>query len=124
MPRVAQKDQRSTVSCSDGSRGGQCASKPTRWNWNSGITSSSNTGSSDVFVENIGVVRKNDIMTSHANGAPCVTSAVNHTPYLNTYSPNVFVNNREVGRVGDTYNGGTGFNHVITSTQGTVFANG
>lgn len=123
MPQVAQKDQRSTVSCSDGAQGSVCATRPTRYNWNSGITSASNTGSSDVFAENIGVVRKNDIMTSHPDGAPCVTSPVNHTPFLNTYSPNVFANNREVGRVGDTYNGGTGFNHVITSTQGTVFAN-
>lgn len=123
MPAVAQKDGASQVSCTDGAQGPVCANRPTRWTWTSGITSTSNTGSSDVFVANIGVVRKNDTMSSHPDGAPCVTSPVSHTPFLNTYSPNVFVNNREVGRVGDTYNGGTGFGHTISSTQTTVFAN-
>jgi hypothetical protein len=69
------------------------------------------------------MVRSFDRMTSHPDGEPCVTSPVNHIPFLNTYSPNVFVNYRNVGRLGDTYNGGTIFNHVIVSTQGTVFAN-
>jgi hypothetical protein len=69
------------------------------------------------------MVRSFDRMTDHPDGEPCVTSTINHTSFLNTYSPNVFVNYRNVGRVTDTYNGGTIFNQVIVSTQGTVFAN-
>lgn len=124
MPAVAQKDGASSVSCTDGAQGSVCATKPTKWNWNSGITSSSDTGSGDVFVESIGAVRKDDTMTSHPDGSPCTPSPINHTPFLNSFSPNVYVNGRQVGRIGDTYNGGTGFGHTISSSQGTVFANG
>ena len=123
MPAVAQKDGVSTVAATDGAQGSLCGTKPTRFNWNTPTTQVSNTGSSDVFVENIGAVRKDDIMISHPDGDPCTTSPINHAPALNTYSPNVFVNDREIGRIGDTYNSDNHYSHTITSGAGTVFAN-
>ena len=128
MPAVAHKDGNSTVSCTDGVRGSVCATdsfgSPIRWNWDTDTTQSSNAGSTDVFANNIGVVRKDDIMISHQHGDPCVASAVNHAPPLDTYSPNVFANNKEIGRIGDHYDGdGTSQTHEITSGSPDVFAN-
>ena len=74
-----------------------------------------NTGSSDVFVNNIGVVRKGDINRSHrVSGRGC---SVSHSVALTATSSTVFVNNKGVGRVGDAYGGET-----ISSGSPTVFA--
>lgn len=123
MPAVAKKDGSSSVTCSDGSQGGVCATKPTRYNWNAESTQSSDVGSADVFVENIGVVRDGDAMISHPDGDPCVQSPSNHSPTLSTFSPNVFANNKQIARIGDKYNNGTAFDHTISTGASTVFAN-
>lgn len=121
MPAVAKKDGVSQISATDGAKGTPCASG--RFNWNSATTQSSDQGSSDVFAENIGVVRKDDAMISHPDGDPCVSSPVNHAPTLSTYSTNVFANFKEIGRVGDNYKNSTSFDHIISTGASTVFAN-
>lgn len=130
MPAVAWKDGKSSVACTDGSRGTVCrrspapASTPIAWNWDIDTTQASNVGSDDVYANNIGVVRKDDIMKSHPHGDPCTASAINHSPPLDTYSPNVFANNKNIGRIGDHYDGdGTSQTHEITSGSPNVFAN-
>jgi hypothetical protein len=122
MPAVAKKGGSSNVRCTDGARGSSCGRNV--WHWNTGTTQASDAGSSDVFIENVGVVRKGDIMKSHPDGDPCVSSPVNHAPALSTYSPNVFANNLPIGRVGDVYDSDGHYDHAITSGAGTVFANG
>lgn len=123
MPAVAQKDGVSTVSATDGAQGSLCATRPNRYNWNTPTTQTSNEGSGDVFAENIGVVREDDAMISHPDGSPCTISAINHAPTLSTYSSNVFVNGKRIGRIGDKYNSDGSFNHTISSGAATVFAN-
>lgn len=123
MPSVAQKDGVSTVSATDGAKGSLCGTKPSRWNWNTPTTQVSAAGSNNVFVENIGVVREDDAMVSHPDGNPCTTSPINHAPTLSTYSPNVYANNKRIGRIGDKYNSDGHYNHTISSGASTVFAN-
>jgi len=129
MPGVAWKGGSSSVACTDGVRGSVCAlcggrnKYACRWHWDVPVTSSSNAGSGDDFANNIGVVRSGDIMSAHPHGVPCVPSPVNHTPGLSTFSPNVFANNKPIGRIGDKYNAGTPFDHTITSGSGDVIAN-
>lgn len=63
-------------------------------------------------------------MKSHPHGDPCTASPVNHSPPLDTYSPNVYANNKPIGRIGDHYDGdGTSQTHQITSGSSNVFAN-
>ena len=129
MPLVALKDGNSNVSCTDGVKGTACAfdefGTAIRWNWNTDTTQSSDAGSNNVFANNIGVVRKTDVMVSHPHGDPCVPSATNHSPPLDTYSPNVYANNLEIGRIGDHYDGdGTSQTHQISSGSTNVYANG
>lgn len=131
MPGVAWKDGSSTVECTDGEQGTVCRRSPApdntpiAWNWDVDTTQSSNAGSGDVFANNIGVVRRDDVMISHPHGDPCTASAINHAPPLDTYSPNVFANNKEIGRIGDHYDGdGTSQTHEITTGSTDVFANG
>ena len=55
-------------------------------------------GSSDVFVNGIGVSRQGDNNTTHLlPGTPCPP----HTPAITTGSTTVFVNGKGCGRVGD-----------------------
>lgn len=124
MPAVAQKGGASSVAATDGAQGTLCGTRPNRWNWNIPTTQASATGSNDVFAEFIGIVREDDIMVSHPDGDPCTTSPINHAPALSTFSPNVFINNKAVGRIGDKYNSDGHFDHTITSGSSTVFANG
>jgi hypothetical protein len=121
MPAIAQKSGSSSVSCTDGARGSPCAKN--RWLWNTPTTQVSDAGSGDVFAENIGVVRDGDIMISHPDGNPCTGGPIPHAPALSTFSPNVFVNNKAVGRIGDKYDSDGHHSHTISATQGTVFAN-
>jgi uncharacterized Zn-binding protein involved in type VI secretion len=102
MPGIARKGGTDSVASPDGSGPG-C-----------GLSSTQATaeGSSDVFVNGIGVVRKDDAMNTH-NGPGCIP----HAPTLSTYSGSVFVNGRNVGRLGDSYNG-----HRISSASTNVFA--
>jgi uncharacterized Zn-binding protein involved in type VI secretion len=74
-------------------------------------------GSQNVFVNNIGAVRKDDLCEVHTilSGSSCVP----HQVPLSTCSSTVFVNNKGVGRKGDFYNG-----HELISGSGNVFAGG
>lgn len=120
MPAAALNGGASSVTCTDGAQGSSCARG--KYNWNSGITSASDAGSSDVIINGKGAVRAGDVMASHPDGDPCVAAPVNHAPTLSSYSSTVFVNGKGMGRVGDVYNGGTGFSHTIASGSGNVFA--
>jgi hypothetical protein len=121
MPAVAKKSGSSAVACTDGAQGHPCGTGV--YHWDTPTTQASAAGSNDVFAENVGVVRKDDTMKSHPDGDPCVSSPVNHAPALSTYSPNVFANNKPLGRVADKYNSDGHFSHTITTGAGTVFAN-
>lgn len=79
-------------------------------------TTVTDTGSSDVFVNGIGVVRKNDLTAVHL--IPSGPACVPHVVSLSSYSPDVFANGLNVGREQDSYNG-----HTLTSGSSTVFAN-
>ena len=128
MPEVALKDEKSSVACSDGAKGTECDwdefGSPIKWHWDTDTTQASDAGSSDVFAESTGVVRKDDVMKSHANGDPCVASASNHTPKVSTYSSTVFANGKNIARIGDKYNSESLQDHEITTGAGTVFAGG
>lgn len=126
MPNVARKDGVDAVNTGHG-----CDTQ-----------TGTNTGSGDVFVNNIGVVRKNDVTQSHGYptvilvfvpdeeppedpppdyiGGTYVEEIVcnPHTVPLTTYSPNVFANNLNIGRLGDSYSG-----EVLVSGSPNVFAN-
>lgn len=121
MPAVARMSGKDTVSCTDGARGSSCGKNV--WHWNSPTTQKSAAGSPNVFVNNIGVVRKNDAMGSHPDGDPCTGGPINHAPALSTHSPNVFANNKQIGRVGDKYDSDGHYDHTISSGSGNVFAN-
>ena len=130
MPGVALKDEESSVACTDGVVGTVCATSgapsftPIKWYWNTDTTQKSNAGSSDVFAEGTGVVRKDDAMKAHANGDPCVASATNHTPAVSTFSSTVFANGKNIARIGDKYNSESSQDHEITTGATTVFAGG
>jgi uncharacterized Zn-binding protein involved in type VI secretion len=129
MPEVALKDEKSSVACDDGAIGTVCAVEPgtgtpIKWNFNTDTTQKSDAGSSDVFAEGTGVVRKDDAMKAHANGDPCVAAAVNHTPTVSTFSSTVFVNGKNIARIGDKYNSESSQDHEITTGATTVFAGG
>ena len=129
MPGVALKDEKSSVACDDGAIGTVCAVEPgtgtpIKCNFNTDTTQKSDAGSSDVFAEGTGVVRKDDAMKAHANGDPCVATAVNHTPTVSTFSSTVFVNGKNIARIGDKYNSESSQDHEITTGATTVFAGG
>ena len=128
MPGVSLKDEKSSVACSDGAIGTVCATSgapsftPIKFNFDTDTTQKSNAGSSNVFAEGTGVVRKGDAMKAHANGDLCVASAVNHAPTVSTHSSTVFVNSKEIARIGDKYNSESNQDHKITTGATTVFA--
>ena len=128
MPAVALKDEVSSVACEDGAIGTVCLTSgapsftPIKWNFDTDTTQKSDAGSSDVFAESTGVVRKDDAMKSHANGDPCVASASNHAPTVSTYSSTVFANGKNIARIGDKYNSESLQDHEITTGATTVFA--
>jgi len=109
----------SVVTCTDGIIGTPCAFSPTgtpiAWLWNTPSVSSSSLCSTDVLINGIGAVRLGDIMAAHPDGAPCTPSPIPHTPALSTGSATVFVNGKPMGRVGDLYNTGTAFVHIIST---------
>ena len=126
MPAVARKDGADSISTNHG-----CDTQTV-----------TDTGSNNVFVNGIGIVRKNDTTVPH--GYPTVISVFvpdpeppedpppgyiggsyvdeivcnPHTVALTTYSPNVFANNLNIGRLGDSYSG----ENLITGSSN-VFAN-
>jgi hypothetical protein len=127
MPAVARKDGADTISTGHG-----CDT-----------TTTTLTGSNNVFANGIGVVRKND--TSQSHGFPTIITVFvpdpppppedpppgyiggtfvdeivcnPHTVVLTTYSDNVFANDLNIGRLGDSYSG----ENLITGSPN-VFAN-
>ena len=72
------------------------------------------SGSSNVFVHNEPIHRKDDTNTPHTHCPPVYSTTVS------SYSPDVFANNLNVARQGDSYTCGA---YVKTVTQGDVFAN-
>lgn len=103
MPAVARKSGVDQVYSPHGS-GRNCAS-PT--------IQATNAGSSRVFIQGIGVVRRGDIMTEHP--AP---GCAPHAPALDLGSSRVFSEGLGVGRIGDTYGG----EHPITTGSSRVFS--
>ena len=99
MPAVARKNGKDTIATNHG-----CDT-----------TTVTNEGSSNVFINNIGAVRKGDLLTTHT--IPSGPACVPHTVPLTTYSSTVYVNGKNVGRKGDQYSG-----HTITSGSPDVFA--
>ena len=71
------------------------------------------TGSGDVFVVGHGIHRKTDLNEPHIAHQSILTDIVTH-------SPDVFANDLEVARIGDTYSCDA---QVKSTTQTTVFAN-
>lgn len=101
MPEVARKSGTDSVSTKHG-----CQSITT-----------TDQGSSDVFVNGIGAVRRGDRNRSHAAPIGPKGSCVPHTMVLTSYSGTVFVNGLNVGRKGDRY----GNEEIISGSQN-VFA--
>ena len=90
MPAVARKNSVDSVQSPHGT--GVCCVSPT--------VHSTNEGSSDVFVNGIGVVREDDTMIPHTYPDPCCNI---HEPPLKKFSSKVFVNGKRMGRIGDVY---------------------
>lgn len=109
MPNVARKAAVDTVSSPDGTPGTPCSGG---FICDSPSTQATAAGSSDVFIEGIGVVREGDAMLAHP--AP-VCGCSSHAPTLSSFSSRVYANGKRIGRVGDAYNG-----HVISSGATTV----
>ena len=128
MPGVALKDEVSLVECSDGAIGTVCETSgppsftPIKFNFDTDTVQESDAGSDNVFAEGTGVVRKDDAMKAHANGDLCVATATNHAPTVSTHSSTVFVNGKEIARIGDKYNSESSQDHEITTGATTVFA--
>ena len=108
MPGIARKSGTDPVNTVHGATGGiRCNASPT--------TVATSGGSSNVFVNGIGVVREGDAVASHNNGSACST----HAPGLTSFSGNVKVNGKGIGRLNDTYGCGA----RITGGSSNVFAN-
>jgi uncharacterized Zn-binding protein involved in type VI secretion len=101
MPAIARKDGVDTVSINHPTCQGSTVT---------------DAGSADVFVNGIGIVRKDDVVKSHTFAPPACPS---HAPGLVTFSPDVFVNSLNVGRLGDKYGCGAS----ISSGSPNVFVN-
>lgn len=99
MPKVARKDGVDSINTNHG-----CDA-----------TTVTDEGSTKVFVEGIGVVRNGDKCAVHL--LPSGKSCVPHQVSLTTYSSKVKADGKEVGRIGDSYNG-----HQITSGSDKVYA--
>lgn len=108
MPGIARKDAVDKVQSPDGTGSG-C---------NSPLLSYTQEGSTNVFINSVGVVREGDAMQTHP-GPGCSP----HAPVLASFSPNVFVNGLRVGRLGDYYIAPGSGQHPIISASTNVFAN-
>lgn len=104
MPAVARGNGRDTVFSKTGTA--RCCAYH--------INTSTNQCSSNVFVNNVGVVRQGDAVTPHPFGGGCCTT--DNFP-LTTFSNKVFINDRGAGRIGDEYT----TDNIITSGSVNVF---
>lgn len=102
MPPVARKEGKDSVSINHPTCQGSTATS---------------AGSSDVFVNSIGVVRRDDAVESHTFAPPACPS---HAPGLVSFSGSVFANGLNLGRLGDAYGCGA----TISSGSPNVFAGG
>lgn len=101
MPEVARKSGADSVSTKHG-----CQSVTT-----------TDEGSSNVFVNGIGVVRRGDKNMSHTAPIGPRGSCRPHTMALSSYSGTVFANGLNIGRRGDRY----GIEEIISGSTN-VFA--
>lgn len=99
MPAVARKSETDTIDTGHG-----CTA-----------TTTTDEGSSDVFINGIGACRVGDAITIHTT--PSGYKCVPHTAFINEGSSSVFVNNKSIARKGDSADEGK-----ITSGSPTVFA--
>lgn len=76
------------------------------------------TGSTNVLVNDYGVVREGDTVGAHASGIGGTCSGTD-TSTLTTYSSTVFVNDKGIGCNGDKYTS----DNTITSGSTDVFSN-
>lgn len=104
MPAIARKNSTDTVRSPHGT-GPNCESPE---------DDSTDEGSSDVFVNGIGVVREGDKMITHPK--PGCTA---HAPVLKKFSSKVYANGKRIGRVDDAYV--EAGDHVIKSGSSNVF---
>ena len=102
MPAIARKDATDTVAINHATCQGSTVT---------------DEGSSNVFVNGIGVVREGDKVKSHTPSPPACPS---HAPPLSTFSPNVYANGKKIGRLGDQFECGAS----ISSGSPDVYANG
>jgi hypothetical protein len=126
MPAVARKDSADTIATGHG-----CDA-----------TTTTLTGSGNVYVNSIGIVRRGDLSQVHnyevidsrlvESPAPdpvpedyvpsyyteYYSTCVPHQVSLTSYSGNVFANDLNIGRLGDSYSG-----HTLSSGSPNVFAN-
>jgi uncharacterized Zn-binding protein involved in type VI secretion len=106
MPAVARKNSVDQVQSPHGT--GVCCVSPT--------IHSTDQGSSDVFVNGIGVVREDDTMIPHTYPGPCCDI---HVPPLKRFSSKVYVNGKRLARIGDVYI--LAGDHVIITGSSNVF---
>lgn len=106
MPGVARKSGTDSVNTVHNAVGKGCNVAPT--------TTATDAGSDDVLINGIGAVREGDAVASHI-----FPGCSSHAPGLATFSSNVFVNGKRIGRLNDTYGCGA----KITSASSNVFAN-
>jgi hypothetical protein len=125
MAKLALGSAQSIVDCTDGTKGTLCNTLPNKWLWDAPKldTFTSDECSTTVFANGFGIVLKDSKMQAHPDGEVCTATAVNHTPALSTYSGTVYVQGKQVGRVGDKYNKDTTFDHTISKCDvSTVYA--
>ena len=75
-------------------------------------------GSSNVFVNGIGVSRQGDLNTLHL--LPAIPACVLHKAAISTGSTTVFINGKGAGRIGDALSGCT----FVAQGSPNVFAGG
>jgi hypothetical protein len=126
MPAVARKDSADTIATGHG-----CDA-----------TTTTLTGSGNVYVNSIGIVRRGDLSQVHtyevivaievedppppepdedyvpSTHTEYVVTCEPHQVSLTSYSGNVFANDLNIGRLGDSYSG-----HTLSSGSPNVFAN-
>jgi hypothetical protein len=126
MPAVARKDSADTIATGHG-----CDA-----------TTTTLTGSGNVYVNSIGVVRRGDLSQVHtyevivaievedppppepdpdyvpSTHTEYIVTCEPHQVSLTSYSGNVFANDLNIGRLGDSYSG-----HTLSSGSPNVFAN-
>lgn len=122
MTGVALKSGNSEVQCTDGAIGTVCGVG--KWLWDTPTIQLSDEGSTNVFVNSIGIVRLGDKMVAHPDGTICTSTPVLHSPALSEASTSVFANGKGIGRIGDKYNSDGHMDHVIISGSTNVFVGG